>query len=151
MGLRCNRRWHLWSQPRKGQLLFWQSRRAPRRLVTQARPCLQSAPGRRAGQCFAQSVRGDRWQRTSGNEGMGEKAHVSSSRLARNTAVERKALSDEMQRTVKLLADLQGLRGRVCKRCESALCHHESLFSIGMGFKIARLCCPCLATELERD
>ena len=65
--------------------------------------------------------------------------------------MERKALSDEMERTVKLLADLQGLRGRVCKRCESALCHHESLCSISMGFKIAPLCCACLAAELERE
>jgi len=65
--------------------------------------------------------------------------------------VERKELSDEMQRTVKLLADLQGLRGRVCNRCESALCHHESLFSISMGFKNAPLCCACLAAELERE
>ena len=65
--------------------------------------------------------------------------------------MERKELSDEMQRTVKLLADLQGLRGRVCKRCESALCHHESLFSISMGFKNAPLCCACLAAELERE
>jgi tRNA 2-thiouridine synthesizing protein A len=65
--------------------------------------------------------------------------------------VERKALSDELERTVKLLADLQGLRGRVCKRCESAFCHHEALFSISMGFKNAPLCCACLAAELERE
>lgn len=65
--------------------------------------------------------------------------------------MERKALSDELERTVKLLADLQGLRGRVCKRCESALCHHEALFSISMGFKNAPLCCACLAAELERE
>ena len=37
-------------------------------------------------------------------------------------------VSDELERTVKLLADLQSLRGRSCKRCESALCHHETLF-----------------------
>ena len=65
--------------------------------------------------------------------------------------MERKALSDEMERTIKLLADLQGLRGRACKRCESALCHHEALFSISMGFKNCPLCCACLAAELERE
>ena len=61
------------------------------------------------------------------------------------------ALSDEVERTVKLLADLQNLRGRACKRCESALCHHEALFSISMGFKNSPLCCACLAAELERE
>ena len=65
--------------------------------------------------------------------------------------MERKALSDEMERTLKLLTDLQGLRGRACKRCESTLCHHEALFSISMGFKNAPLCCACLAAELERE
>ena len=64
---------------------------------------------------------------------------------------ERKVLSDEIERTIKLLADLQGLRGRACKRCESALCHHEALFSLSMGFKNAPLCCSCLAAEFERD
>lgn len=62
-----------------------------------------------------------------------------------------RALSDEMERTVKLLADLQSLRGRACKRCESAVCHHEALFSISMGFKNSPLCCACLAAELERE
>ena len=65
--------------------------------------------------------------------------------------MERKALSDEMERTIKLLADLQALRGRTCKHCESALCHHEALFSLSMGFKNAPLCCSCLAAELQRD
>jgi tRNA 2-thiouridine synthesizing protein A len=59
--------------------------------------------------------------------------------------------SDEMERTVKLLADLECLRGRACKRCESAVCHHEALFSISMGFKNSPLCCACLAAELERE
>jgi tRNA 2-thiouridine synthesizing protein A len=59
--------------------------------------------------------------------------------------------SDEMERTVKLLADLESLRGRTCKRCESAVCHHEALFSISMGFKNSPLCCACLAAELERE
>ena len=62
-----------------------------------------------------------------------------------------RALSDEMERTVKLLADLESLRGRACKLCESALCHHEALFSISMGFKNSPLCCACLAAELERE
>ena len=65
--------------------------------------------------------------------------------------MEQKALSDEMERTLKLLADLQGLRGRLCKRCESELCHHEALLSLSMGFKNAPLCCSCLAAELERE
>ena len=65
--------------------------------------------------------------------------------------MEQKALSDEMERTLKLLADLQGLRGRLCKRCESELCNHETLFSLSMGFKNAPLCCTCLAAELERE
>ena len=65
--------------------------------------------------------------------------------------MEQKALPDEIERTVKLLADLQTLRGRACKRCESTLCHHEALFSISMGFKNAPLCCACLAAELERE
>ena len=65
--------------------------------------------------------------------------------------MERQALSEEMERTLKLLGDLEGLRGRVCKRCASALCHHESLFSLSMGFKNAPLCCSCLAAELERE
>ena len=59
--------------------------------------------------------------------------------------------SDEIERTVKLLADLESLRGRACKLCDSALCHHEALFSISMGFKNSPLCCACLAAELERE
>ncbi len=59
--------------------------------------------------------------------------------------------SDEIERTVKLLADLQSLSGCTCKRCESVLCHHEALFSISMGFKNSPLCCACLANELERE
>jgi len=59
--------------------------------------------------------------------------------------------SDELERTVKLLADLESLRGHACKRCKSALCHHEALFSISMGFKNSPLCCACLAGELERE
>lgn len=65
--------------------------------------------------------------------------------------MEQKPLSEEMERTLKLLADLQSLRGRVCKRCESALCHHETLFSLSMGYKNAPLCCCCLAAEFERE
>ena len=65
--------------------------------------------------------------------------------------MEQKALSDEMERTLKLLADLQGLRGRLCKRCESELCNHETLFSLSMGFKNAPLCCACLAAEFDRE
>jgi tRNA 2-thiouridine synthesizing protein A len=65
--------------------------------------------------------------------------------------VERKALSEEMERTLKLLADLQSLRGWLCQRCESGLCHHEALFSLSMGYKNAPLCCSCLAAELERE
>jgi len=61
--------------------------------------------------------------------------------------MERQALSEEMERTLKLLADLEGLRGRVCKRCASALCHHEALFSLSMGFKNAR--CAALALRLS--
>ena len=65
--------------------------------------------------------------------------------------MEQKALSDEMERTLKLLADLQGLHGRLCKRCESELCNHETLFSLSMGFKNAPLCCTCLAAEFDRE
>lgn len=65
--------------------------------------------------------------------------------------MERKALSEEMERTLKLLADLQALHGRLCQRCESELCHHEALFSLSMGFKNAPLCCSCLAAEFERE
>jgi tRNA 2-thiouridine synthesizing protein A len=64
---------------------------------------------------------------------------------------ERKALSDEIERTIKLLADLQAVRGRSCKRCESTVCNHETLFSLSMGFKNAPLCCSCLAAEFDRD
>lgn len=59
--------------------------------------------------------------------------------------------SDEIERTIKLLADLQSLRGRVCKHCDTVVCHHEALFSISMGFKNAPLCCSCLAAVLERE
>jgi tRNA 2-thiouridine synthesizing protein A len=65
--------------------------------------------------------------------------------------VERNAISNEMERTIKLLADLQSLRGRVCKHCDSVLCNHEALFSISMGFKDAPLCCSCLAAEFDRE
>jgi tRNA 2-thiouridine synthesizing protein A len=59
--------------------------------------------------------------------------------------------SEETERTLKLLVDLTGLAGRVCRRCECALCHHETLFSLSMGFKNAPLCCSCLAAEFQRE
>jgi tRNA 2-thiouridine synthesizing protein A len=82
---------------------------------------------------------------------MGEKADLSRDQLARRVAVPAKASSEEMERTLKLLTELQGLRGRCCKRCESELCHHETLFSLSMGFKNTPLCCACLADEFERE
>jgi tRNA 2-thiouridine synthesizing protein A len=62
-----------------------------------------------------------------------------------------KQSADEIERTIKLLADLESLRGRRCKRCDAAICNHEALFSISMGFKNAPLCCGCLAAEFERE
>jgi tRNA 2-thiouridine synthesizing protein A len=68
--------------------------------------------------------------------------------------MEEKPLSDEIdevERTVKLLADLRTMHGSVCKRCAAAICHHEALLSLTMGFKDAPRCCHCLAVEFERD
>lgn len=62
-----------------------------------------------------------------------------------------KQSADEIERTIKLLLDLKSLRGRRCKRCDAAICNHEALFSISMGFKNSPLCCACLAAELERE
>lgn len=58
---------------------------------------------------------------------------------------------DELERAVKLIADLEGLRGSSCKSCNAAVCHHEALFSISMGFKNMPLCCSCLAAEFDRN
>src|SRR5437762_2348291 len=58
---------------------------------------------------------------------------------------------DELERTIKLITDLERLRGSSCKSCNVNVCHHEALFSISMGFKNMPLCCSCLAAEYDRN
>jgi tRNA 2-thiouridine synthesizing protein A len=47
-----------------------------------------------------------------------------------------------------LLGDLKIIRANPCSSCGTALCGHEALMSLTMGFKDAPRCWPCLAAAL---
>ncbi len=49
-----------------------------------------------------------------------------------------------------LLNDLDRLAGACCVACRQALCPHQVLFSIALGFKDAPRCLGCLARGLDR-
>ncbi len=53
----------------------------------------------------------------------------------------------------ELLCNLKQLRENVCAGCNAAICGHEALMSITMGFKDAPRCWSCLASALgyEKD
>jgi tRNA 2-thiouridine synthesizing protein A len=48
----------------------------------------------------------------------------------------------------ELLCDLRRLRERYCSGCGAAICGHEALMSLTMGFKDAPQCWACLADTL---
>lgn len=48
----------------------------------------------------------------------------------------------------ELLCDLRHLRENRCSGCGEAICGHEALMSVTMGFKDAPRCWPCLADAL---
>jgi tRNA 2-thiouridine synthesizing protein A len=50
----------------------------------------------------------------------------------------------------KLLADLDRLSGARCISCDRAICGHEALCSVALGFRNSARCLPCLATGLNR-
>ena len=50
--------------------------------------------------------------------------------------------------TQALLLDLQGIRERHCTVCGAAICGHEALMSLAMGFKTAPQCAACLSDSL---
>ncbi len=58
---------------------------------------------------------------------------------------------DEQLRAVALLRDLIRLKGRACKECDAAMCGHELLMSVVLGFKEAPRCAGCLAAGLEQS
>jgi TusA-related sulfurtransferase len=47
-----------------------------------------------------------------------------------------------------LLRDLRNIRESRCVSCQEAICGHEALMSLTMGFKNAPRCCRCLAEDL---
>jgi tRNA 2-thiouridine synthesizing protein A len=56
-------------------------------------------------------------------------------------------LDDELV-TEALLLDLKGIRERRCTVCDTAICGHEALMSLAMGFKTAPQCAACLSASL---
>ncbi len=50
--------------------------------------------------------------------------------------------------TEALLRDLRQIRERQCGVCGQAICGHEALMSLTMGFKNAPQCAECLSTSL---
>jgi tRNA 2-thiouridine synthesizing protein A len=53
--------------------------------------------------------------------------------------------------TEALLRDLQNIRQNRCTNCGGAICGHEALMSLTMGFKNAPRCWHCLANDLEHS
>jgi tRNA 2-thiouridine synthesizing protein A len=51
----------------------------------------------------------------------------------------------------ELLLDLKQLRKNLCAGCGTAICAHEALMSLTMGFKDAPRCWSCLAGALEYE
>jgi tRNA 2-thiouridine synthesizing protein A len=56
-------------------------------------------------------------------------------------------LDDELV-TQALLLDLKSIRERRCTVCSAAICGHEALMSLAMGFKSAPQCAACLSESL---
>ena len=50
-----------------------------------------------------------------------------------------------------LLRDLKTIRENRCAGCGAAICGHEALMSLMMGFKDAPRCWPCLSAALDHD
>ncbi len=58
---------------------------------------------------------------------------------------------DSPARIEALLRDLGRLEGVACPRCLAAICGHEAVMSVALGYKNAPRCAGCLAAELERE
>jgi len=50
-----------------------------------------------------------------------------------------------------LICDLKTIREINCADCGTAMCGHEALMSVTMGFKMPRECWKCLSDVLEQD
>src|SRR5579871_3494196 len=59
--------------------------------------------------------------------------------------------ADEEQRAAELLALLERLAGASCRGCRRAICGHETVVSIALGFQDAPRCLGCLASGLARE
>jgi tRNA 2-thiouridine synthesizing protein A len=57
----------------------------------------------------------------------------------------------ESERTTDLLAELAALRDRPCVRCGRAVCGHEAVMSVALGFKNGARCLACLAAALGEE
>ncbi|MFN3240404.1 MAG: sulfurtransferase TusA family protein [Planctomycetota bacterium] len=51
-------------------------------------------------------------------------------------------------RTVAALADAAALTGAPCRRCSRALCGHEAVYCLVLGYKGAPHCLPCIAAHM---
>lgn len=57
----------------------------------------------------------------------------------------------ESNQPVKLLTEMESLRGRPCTACARMICGHEAVISIVLGFKNATRCLPCFAAALKDE
>ncbi|MEZ5962821.1 MAG: sulfurtransferase TusA family protein [Planctomycetota bacterium] len=55
---------------------------------------------------------------------------------------------DPDRRTRTALADVARLTGAACRRCGAALCGHEGVFSLVLGYKAAPRCLGCTAAHM---
>jgi tRNA 2-thiouridine synthesizing protein A len=56
---------------------------------------------------------------------------------------------NESRTAETLIQDMARLEGGRCSDCLAALCSHQVLMNLALGFKDAMLCLSCLAAELE--
>ena len=57
----------------------------------------------------------------------------------------------ESLRTETVLKYLEGTQGACCCTCGAAVCGHEAVICLAMGFKDSPRCLPCLAAGLARE
>lgn len=58
---------------------------------------------------------------------------------------------DQDQRTIAALADAARLTGRPCYACGTAVCGHEAVFALVLGYKNAPRCLDCTAAHMRED
>jgi tRNA 2-thiouridine synthesizing protein A len=56
---------------------------------------------------------------------------------------------DQQRRNVQALDDAQRITGTPCRACAVALCGHDAVFALVLGYKGAPRCLPCIAAHMH--